>query len=345
MSAEEEEWEEDERLWRDEQRRWRAKRLQELGVPAAFCDAIAGAKDTMIAAGSQWLGGAIILGISVGGPLLALFLQRVCARTQAFALANETAATLVYLNPGLGPLLLMFGLQAFLILLALLVDLPALAGRYNVASFPSRAATAMFNSSRPRRSPLGRAASWVLRDSMRLAAATSQTPDEFVRATAAHQTRKWAICALLFSAPGVVVTILEANSFWVGGPGGIVEHRMFPPFSSNRYALADATVLRTGCSDMEKRLIYEIQMATGEWFNLGHSLTSAVRGSKTDALEEINAKLNPNIEHRRWSHLDRNPAHPDCLRYWAARFDTDGPRRLGVLLHLSPDEQKAATSE
>jgi hypothetical protein len=335
-------WEEDEQRWADEERQARIDWLQELGVPAAFHDAIVQANDRRTAPGGSLLGVGVIAGVPVGLAAAAMLLHLLSVNARAVALADVTEATLIHVGGAVGPIILLFSLIGFLGLLALLFDLPGLAGRYRAGPFPSRAA-AMLSAPPPRQSLTRRAALWMLSGSVRRAAASSATAQDFVRAAAAHQVRKWALYGLLASTPAIVLTIIESNTFWVAGPSGIAEHRMLPPFSpARRHDLSEAAAVTTGCSDAGNRLIYEIQLASGERFDLGSARPAG--GSKIAAIEAIDARLGRNIEHRRWSHLDRNAASPDCLRAWAARFDADGPRRLAGLLRLSIEELNAASS-
>jgi hypothetical protein len=188
-----------------------------------------------------------------------------------------------------------------------------------------------------------RAAFWMLSGSVRRAAASSATAGDFVRAAAAHQVRKWALYGLLASTPAIVLTIIESNNFWVAGPSGIAQRRLLSPFSpASRHDLSEAAAITSGCSDAGNRLIYEIRLASGARFDLGRARPA--RGSKIAAIEAIDARLGRNVEHRRWAHLDRNAAYPDCIRAWAAGFDADGPRRLARLLRLSIEELNAAGS-
>jgi hypothetical protein len=148
------------------------------------------------------------------------------------------------------------------------------------------------------------------------------------------------IAAIVLLLPAIVVMVLETNNFWVAGPAGIVEHRMFPPFSSRRYDLTEARALISGCNHTDKndRLIYNVRLSPDGQFDLGD--TQPFGGSKIGAIEAIDAKVDRKIEHRRWSHLDRDPVHPSCLRHWAGQFDRDGQRRLAKLLRLTADEAR-----
>ncbi len=191
-----------------------------------------------------------------------------------------------------------------------------LSARYRANGFLSSAA-GMLNSP-PRPGLTRRATHWILGGS---AGRRSTTVDEFLRAMARDQARRWGIAAIVLLLPAMVVIALEINNFWVAGPMGIVEHRMFPPFSSRRYDLSDARVLTTGCNrtDKNNNLIYDVRLSSGERFDLGN--TRPLKGSKIGAIEEIDAKIDPKIEHKRWSHLDRDPVHPACLYHWVGQFD------------------------
>ncbi len=131
--------------------------------------------------------------------------------------------------------------------------------------------------------------------------------------------------------------MLETDHFWVAGPAGIVEHRMFPPFSSQSHDLGAATTLTTGCNhtDDHENLIYDVGFPGGDGFNLGSSSTLAVSGSRLAAIEATDARLGTGVARVRWSHLDRDPLQPTCLGYWARQFDSDGRRRLMRLMRLT----------
>jgi hypothetical protein len=109
----------------------------------------------------------------------------------------------------------------------------ALAARQRVSGFLSSAA-GMLNS-RPAQGLTRRVTQWILSGSVRWAGKRFATVEDFLRGMAAHQTRRWGLAALVLLPPAVLLTALETNSFWVAGPSGIVEHRMFPSFSSRRY--------------------------------------------------------------------------------------------------------------
>jgi hypothetical protein len=165
------------------------------------------------------------------------------------------------------------------------------------------------------------------------------TVDEFLRAMTGDQARRWGITAIVLLLPAILLTVLETNSFWLAGPSGIIEHRMFPPFSRRWHDLSDARVLTTGCNRTEKsnHFIYDVRLSSGERFDLGG--TQPVKGNKIGAIEEIDAKFDRKVEHKRWSHLDRDPVHPACLNYWVGQLDRDG-LRLVKLLRLTAEESR-----
>jgi hypothetical protein len=143
--------------------------------------------------------------------------------------------------------------------------------------------------------------------------------------------------------PAIALTALETNSFWVAGPTGVVEHRMLRPFFSQSHDLKGVVKVVTGCNNTDKsdRLIYDIYFASGDSFGLADA--EPAKGGDARPVEAIDARLASEVAHQRWSHLNRNPVHPACLRHWAARLGEDGPRRLAKLLRLSADELRQAS--
>ena len=317
-----------------QQRQLRTEWLAALGVPAPFHDTIIDApNDTLTSGGGTALALAMVaitIGVMVG---TFIWLDRY-VQAGAAAVATRSTASLTHVDVGLGPLILLFGLIALMGWAA-----SALAARHTVNGFLSSAAGML--SSPPKQGLTKWAMWWILSGSVRWASARSANVGDFLRDMVDHQTRRWGRAAILLLLPAVLLTVLESNSFWVAGPAGIVEHRMFPPFSSRRFALTVAAALTTGCNhtDKNERLIYEIRLASGEQFDLGDA--EPFRGNKIAAIEEIDAKIDQEIEHVRWSHLHRDPVHPACLNGWARQFDRDGQRRLAKLLRLTTDEVRA----
>ena len=252
-------------------------------------------------------------------------------QSRAVAQATQSGASLTHVNVGIGPLLLLFGLLGLMGWVG-----GVLSARYRVNGFLSSAAL-MLNSP-PRPGLTRRLTHWILGGSVHRAGRRSTTVDEFLRAMARDQAGRWGMAAIVLLLPAVLLMALETNSFWVAGPSGIIEHRMLPPFSSRRYDLSHARVLTTGCNrtDKSNHLIYDVRLSSGERFDLGS--TRPLKGSKIGAIEEIDAKIDPKIEHKRWSHLDRDPVHAACLYHWAGQFDRDGQRRLAKLLRLTAAE-------
>jgi hypothetical protein len=314
-----------------DERRSRADWLAELGVPAPFHDAIIDApKDRTTAVSGNPLMILAALAVLIGIGMAAFLGLDGYVRMRAAGLAEETGATLTYVNVGIGPLILMFGL----ILLGGWTG-GVLAGR------SWHAAAAMIN--KPPPPGLARNATrWIIAGSIRRAASRGAPVDGFLRGMVKDYTRRWGIGAATLLVPALLMTVLETNSFWVAGPSGIVEHRMLPPFTSRRYELKEVTGLTTGCNNTEKsnRLIYQVQLASGGTFGVGDA--KVVNGRGIEAIEEIDARIDRGVEHRRWSHLDRNPVHPACLGYWASQFDKDGLARLIRLLRLTPGELRGS---
>jgi hypothetical protein len=312
-------------------RRFRADWLAEIGVPAPFRDPIIDApNDWMTTRGAAVPGVALVV-MAIGAMVAVFFLLDGYVQARAAGLAAETGASLTYVNVGIGPLLLLFGALALVGLINSMI-----ATRYRVKGVLSLAAAAI-NWPVPQ-ALVRRLVRWIVGGSVRTAAGRAATVDGFLHAMAVDQARRSGIAALILLTPAVVLTALETNSFWVAGPSGIVEHRMLPPFSSRRHELKEVVALTTGCNhtDRTNRLIYDVHLGSGESFKLGDA--KAVSGSRIGAIEKVDARIERGVEHRRWSHLDRNPTHPACLGYWASQFDGDGLQRLTKLLRLTPQE-------
>jgi hypothetical protein len=325
-----------------QERQTRTEWLGKLGVPVQFHDAI-------ISAPHNWLtaaGGAVLtiamIAVTVGATVAAFIWLDAHVQARAVALATEVGASLVYVNVGLGPLILLFGLLA---LTGWVLSL--LAGRHRVNGFLSSAA-AMLNPPHPGQGLEQQLAPWIMQrflsSPIRRATAGSGTVDDFLRRMAEHLARPWGIAAIVLLSLAIAVTTLETNSFWVAGPSGIVAYRMFPPFSSSRHDLSELTTLTTGCNhtDNDDILIYDVSLSSGEEFDLGNTL--ALAGSKPGAIEAIDTRIGNGIENRRWSHLDRDPVHLSCLSYWARQFDSDGQRRLAKLLRLTAQEARGTSA-
>src|SRR5262245_26492550 len=216
-----------------EERDARIQFLEGLGVPRPYHDAIIDAPTTRM---MRW-----------GGPVQALGLVAMIVFVMAttfFWLTNyvevraaETAAqigaTLTNADVGIGPILLLFGL------LALMGWASWVAARqHKVQGFHSSAAT-MLNPHPNQKGSTKQFMKWIMLGSVRRAAAHSNDIDGFLYAVASHQARRWALVAFVLLAPAVTFTVLETNSYWVAGPTGVVEHRMFPPLWNQRYELKD----------------------------------------------------------------------------------------------------------
>src|SRR5262249_4126621 len=169
------------------------------------------------------------------------------------------------------------------------------------------------------------------------AAREASTAEELLLGVARRRVRRWRIATIVLLPAAVVLTVLETNSFWLAGPSGIDDHRMFPPFYSQHYNIGDAMALTTGCDhsdDLDKdEFIYEMAFPDGEKFNLGEA--NALEGTTLAAIEAIDVKLGSRIQYRQRLLQGRDPFHPLCLRHWVTQFDTDGGRRLTKLLHIT----------
>lgn len=305
----------------------RAAWLAKLGVPAPFRDAIIDAPhDRTSAAGGAVLGLAMVA-VVIGVTIAAFIGLDAYVRTRAMAVAAENGATLVDVNVGAGPLILLFGL---IVLAGWIISVRS--GRHRVNGFLSSAA-AMINTPPPQ-TGIRWVMQRVLSGSIRQAAGAA-TVDDFLHGMSRHQARHWGIAAIVLLLPAVILTALETNSFWVAGPAGIVEHSMLRPFSSVHHDLGAVTTLTAGCNhtDNSEILIYEAGLGSGDAFDLGGA--DAVAGSKLAAIEAIDARLGSGVARQRWSHLDRDPLHPACVSYWAGQFDSDGRRRLTRLMRLT----------
>src|SRR5262245_7899996 len=318
-----------------DERRLRTDWLAEIGVPAPFRDAIIDAPDDWMTRRGAVVPGLAMVAVAIGAMVAGFLLLDRYVVARAAGLAAETGASLTYVTVGVRPLLLPSGLLG----LGGAIN-SAIAARYRLKGVLSLAA-ATINWPAPQ-AFLRRVVRWIVGGSVRTAAGRAATVDGFLHAMAVDQARRSGVVALVLLTPAAILTALETNSFWVAGPSAIVEHRMLPPFSSRRHELKEATALTTGCNHTDKsnRLIYDVHLASGESFKLGDA--KAASGSRIGAIETIDARIDRGVEHRRWSHLDRDPVHPACLGYWASQFDRDGLQRLTRWLRLTPQELRGA---
>jgi hypothetical protein len=324
-----------------DERRTRVAWLEELGVPASFHDAIIDAPNDWLTAGGAAAPALAMIAVSIGVMVAAFRGLDDYVEARAAAEAAQNGASLVYTNVGLGVVVLLFGMIALSGWACSMF-----AARYRVKGFPSAAAAGF------RPPPAGgltqRLAVWLARRNLTgpvRRAAAAATVNDFLLRVVRDGARPWGIAAAVLVGLAIVLTAAETNSFWVAGPAGIVEHTMFAPFSSRHYALGEVTALTTGCNhtDDDESLIYDVMLPSGEEFGLGAQPTKAVGGSKASAIEAIDAQIRRrgnNVEHRRWSHLDRDPVHAQCLVYWARQFGRDGVQRLAALLRLTADETR-----
>jgi hypothetical protein len=315
-----------------EERGARIQFLEGLGVPQAYHDAIIDAPTTRM---MRWGGPALALGLVAMIVIVmaaTLFWLTNYVEARAAETAAQTGATLTSADVGIGPILLLFGL------LALMGWASWVAARqHKVQGFRSSAAT-MLNPHPNQKGSTKQFMKWVMRGSVKHAAAQSSDIDGFLYAVANHQARRWALAAFVLLVPAVTFTVLETNSYWVAGPSGVVEHRMFPPFSHQHHELKDVKRIVTGCNNTDKanRLIYDIHFASGDSFSLGYA--EPAKSGDPRPIEAVDTVLPRGIAHQRWSHLNRNPVHPACLKYWAALMGPDGVRRLTGLLRLKPTD-------
>jgi hypothetical protein len=315
-----------------EERQARRDWLERLGVPGPYHDAIIDAPTTrMLVWGGSALAVALVAAVVAVMASTFLWLTRY-VEARAAEVAAQTGATLTYVNVGLGPLLLLFGLLFFLLWAG-----SAVAANYRVQGFLTSAA-GIVNRHPATKGSTKLVLRWLLPGAVGRAVARTADVDGFLHAVANHHANRLGIATIGLLLPAIAFTALETNSFWVAGAAGVVEHCMFPPFFSRRHDLKAVTSITTGCNNTSKDnlLIYDLHVASGESFNLGAA--EPAKSGDVRAIVAIDARLAPNIAHRRWSHLNRDPVHPLCLRHWAAQPGQDGLRRLAKLLRLTPDE-------
>ena len=335
------------RLKPQEERQFHAAWLAKLGVPAQFRDAIVdhmppnGLKKLvayLLAYPIAFLA-AIFVFVGLLTPLDALVTLR------AAAAAAETRASLIHVDAGLSAVVMVFGLSALTGWISF-----AVFARRRTNGFPTGAA-AMLNPPSALIPPhLQLAVKFLipallfqgltqrlLAGAVRRAAREASTAEELLLGVARRRVRRWRIATIVLLPAAAVLTVLETNSFWLAGPSGIDDHRMFPPFYSQHYNIGDAMALTTGCDhsvDLDKdEFIYELAFLDGEKFNLGEA--NALEGTTLAAIEAIDVKLGSRIQYRQQLLQGRDPFHPLCLRRWVMQFDTDGGRRLAKLLHIT----------
>jgi hypothetical protein len=167
-----------------QERQSRADWLATLGVPVPFRDAIIDApNDRLTSRGGTVLGLAMVA-VTIGVMMAAFFWLQGHVEARASALATQSGASLTHVDVGLGPLILLFGLIALMGWVG-----SRLARRHRVDGFLSSAA-GMLNSP-PKQGLTRRATQWILRGSVRWAGARATSVDDFLRAMAGHQARRW----------------------------------------------------------------------------------------------------------------------------------------------------------
>jgi len=321
-----------------EERSARSQYLEQEGVPRNYHDAIIDAPTTKLTRFAGPALGLTLVALIICVIIGAFFWLNNYVEARAADVAAQVGATLVHVDVGLGPLLLMFGLLGLVMWVFCLY-----AAHHKVRGFRSSAAS-LLNPHPKLDAKTKFVMKWIMRGPVKRAVAQSNDVDGFLYAMVEHMGRRCFIATLLLIVPAIGFTAIETDHFWVAGPFGVVEHRMFPPFSPQRHDLKDAKKIVTGCNntDKEDRLIYDLYFASGDSFGLADA--QPAKKGNTRPIEAIDAELPRDVVHERWSHLDRNPVHPACLTHWAELIGSDGPRRLVSLLRLTQAELREVSA-
>lgn len=296
--------------------------LRTLDVPAQFRGQICEVPRSRLIAVAAF----VMVALPIGLMIAAMLWLQSTAQAGAERLAAETGSTLVYVNVGVGPLLMLFGL---IFLSMTLVYVYALRHQ-------SFAYAAAMISEPPQQTMVRSISAYFMRGSVHRAAQQAGDAQGFMSAYLRDQIRLWGTCAAALLLPALVITVLETRNYWVAGPAGIFEQRLFQPFTRNHHALNAAKELATGCNNTSRanHLIYDVTFPSGTSFDLGDA--EQVKNGDIARLEVVDQSIAPTVPHTRWSHLHRDPLHPACLDYWSGRFDANGSARLAKLLRIGP---------
>ena len=84
---------------------------------------------------------------------------------------------------------------------------------------------------------------------------------------------------------------------------------------------------------MTDTIIYEIEFADGHKERIGDA--TPLHGSWVDAAEVIDQRLQAaGARFERWTWLDRDPLHPECLAALQRRFSPEEYQRVRALLRV-----------
>lgn len=117
-----------------------------------------------------------------------------------------------------------------------------------------------------------------------------------------------------------------------------VDFRGFVKVGHTTLDWTDVTTVQLGCNqtDSGSSIIYEVENAAGDRIRL--SGRYRYPEGRLAALEHVDAQVSAaGADFVRWSWLQRDPVHPECLQFWRGYFGEDFDR-LAALLRLSDEE-------
>lgn len=148
---------------------------------------------------------------------------------------------------------------------------------------------------------------------------------------------KWS-GVLALAIVGFFLIDISNNRVWTSE--GVSSTRFIPGLGRNFRPYSDVERVELACNHTEKRdgVYYEIYFGSGGSARAGSRLQKR-DGTWLDALEAIDHSVRQtDAVFERWSHLDRNPVHPRCLRAHFAELNQTDRGRLSRILRLGAFE-------
>jgi hypothetical protein len=137
---------------------------------------------------------------------------------------------------------------------------------------------------------------WYLR-SMAQKAEGAQDAEAFLQHVREQHLKTLGIGAAVFIALSLALIVAESQHFTVAGRDGLVNHKLFPPLTSDAYRWSEATRVDLTCvkrgggrySSGTPGAAYIVTFSNGKRFDLGNGL--GIGGSSIDQLRKIDAEI------------------------------------------------------